>query len=274
MAKKKIIKGYKAFDKNMKCQGFQYKEGKIYKHKGEVKCCPNSNDLKNGRGGFHFCTNPMDIWSYYPVDSEYHEVEALGKNDIHDEDSKISTTEIKIGVKLGLGGFVKAAVDYLVKLCCDVKVTKSTKNKNDNGKHSAKIGSSGDSAQIGSSGDYAKIGSSGDYAKIGSSGDSARIGSSGDYAKIGSSGDSAQIGSSGDSARIDMTGKYSVGMNAAHGSMIKGKIGSWITLAEWKYDDKNDKYIPICVKTAKITGNKIKADTWYKLENKKFVEVK
>ena len=138
--------------------------------------------------------------------------------------------------------------------------------------YSAKIGSSGDSAKIGSSGDSAKIGSSGDYAKIGSSGDSAQIGSSGDYAKIGSSGDSAQIGSSGDSAKIDSTGQDSVIMCAGHDSRAKAKKGSWITLAEWFFDDNVGKWRPKCVKTEYVDGERIKEDTWYKLVKGKFTE--
>ncbi|WP_455492765.1 DUF7666 domain-containing protein [Eubacterium sp.] len=157
---------------------------------------------------------------------------------------------------------------------------------------SAQIGSSGDSAQIGSSGDYAQIGSSGDYAKIGSSGDSAqigssgysaKIGSSGDYAKIGSSGDSAQIGSSGYSAKIGSSGysakitsegEDSVICCAGNDSIAKAKIGSWITLSEWKFDKTKEHSVPVCVKTEYVDGEKIKADTFYKLENGEFVECK
>ena len=138
---------------------------------------------------------------------------------------------------------------------------------------SAKIGSSGYSAKIGSSGDYAQIGSSGDYAQIGSSGDSAKIGSSGYSAKIGSSGDSAQIGSSGDYAQIDSTGEDSVIMCAGGNSKAKAKIGSWITLSEWKWSDEKERYVPVCVKTEYVDGENIKADTWYQLKNGKFVEV-
>ena len=137
----------------------------------------------------------------------------------------------------------------------------------------AKIGSSGDSAQIGSSGDYAQIGSSGYSAKIGSSGYSAKIGSSGDYAKIGSSGDYAKIGSSGYSAKIDSTGEDSVIMCAGKSSIAKAKVGSWITLAEWKWSDEKKRYVPVCVKTEYVDGENIKADTWYQLKNGKFVEV-
>ena len=137
----------------------------------------------------------------------------------------------------------------------------------------AKIGSSGDYAKIGSSGDYAQIGSSGYYAKIGSSGDYAQIGSSGYYAKIGSSGDYAQIGSSGYYAQIDSTGEDSVIMCAGNNSIAKAKAGSWITLAEWKWNNEKNRYVPTCVKTEYVDGKNIKADTWYQLKNGKFIEV-
>jgi len=133
--------------------------------------------------------------------------------------------------------------------------------------YSAKIGSSGYSAKIGSSGNSAKIGSSGNSAQIGSSGDSAKIGSSGNYAKIGSSGDYAKIGSSGDSAKIEITGGNNVCSAIGINSKIKSTAGNWITLAE--YDGK---FKPICVKSAQIDGDILKADIWYYLKNGEFVE--
>ena len=137
----------------------------------------------------------------------------------------------------------------------------------------AKIGSSGNSAQIGSSGNSAQIGSSGDYAQIGSSGNSAKIGSSGYYAKIGSSGDYAKIGSSGNSAQIESAGKDSVICCAGRDSAVKAKAGSWITLAEWEYSEAKNRYVPKCVKTEYVDGERIKADIWYKLIDGEFAEV-
>ena len=137
----------------------------------------------------------------------------------------------------------------------------------------AKIGSSGYSAQIGSSGDYAQIGSSGNSAQIGSSGNYAQIGSNGDYAQIGSNGYCAQIGSSGNYAQINSTGEDSVIMCAGNGSIAKAKVGSWITLAEWVWDDKKKRSVPKCVKTEYVDGERIKADTWYQLKNGVFTEV-
>ena len=90
-------------------------------------------------------------------------------------------------------------------------------------------------------------------------------------AQIGSSGNSAKIGSSGNSAQIESTGNHSVVMAAGNNSIAKAKIGSWITLAEW--DCIDGVWIPICVKTEKVDGEHIKADTFYKLVNGEFKEV-
>ena len=98
----------------------------------------------------------------------------------------------------------------------------------------------------------------------GSSGDSAQIGSSGDYAKICSSGNFAQIESAGEDSVICCSGDASI---------VKAKLGSWITLAEWKYSIEKNRMVPQFVKTEFVDGEKIKADTWYKLFNGKFTEV-
>lgn len=89
-----------------------------------------------------------------------------------------------------------------------------------------------------------------------------------------SSGYYAQIGSSGNSAKIYSTGEYSVICCAGNDSMAKAKKGSWITLAEWTRSKENGIYIPLCVKTEQVDGERIKEDTWYKLVNGEFKEIK
>ena len=297
---KKVIKSYKAFDKNMQCRGFQYEVGKEYEMEGHIECC---------KSGFHACEYPWDVFDYYDMlESRFAEVEQSGTIDREEDTTKVCSSRIKIKAELKLADIINIGVEWLKDITSPSKVKKDGA-LNDNGDrkkqigssgYSAQIGSSGDSAKIGSSGYSAKIGSSGYYAKIGSSGDSAKIGSSGYsaqigssgyyaqigssgyYAQIGSSGDSAQIGSSGysakigssgDSAQIDSTGEDSVIMCAGRNSKTKAKIGSWITLAEWKWSNEKNRYVPVCVKTEYVDGVRIKADTWYKLENGKFVEV-
>ena len=270
---KNVITSYKGFDKNMKCRGFQYEVGKEYEMDGEIKCC---------KQGFHACKSPMEVWDYYDMlSSRYAEVEQSGKIDKEENSTKVCSSRIKIKAELKLADIVNIGVEWLKDITSPSKV-KTTDKLVDNSGDSAQIGSSGDYAQIGSSGYSAKIGSSGYSAKIGSSGYSAKIGSSGYSAKIGSSGysaqigssgDYAQIGSSGDSAQIDSTGEDSVIMCAGYNSKAKAKVGSWITLAEWKWSDEKNRYVPVCVKTEYVDGENIKADTWYQLKNGKFVEV-
>ena len=225
------MKGYKAFEKGLICRGKQYAENTVFEEDTAEIC----------KSGMHFCKNPLDVLDYYPlVDdngnmTEFAEVEALDEPKTDDE-KKYCTTKLKIGAKIGFPQLVQASVNFE---CEKIKETRTKTTQKD-------------SAKIGSSGDYAKIGSSGDSAQIGSSGDSAQIGSSGDYAKI------------------DSTGKNAVVMCAGNNSIAKAKIGSWITLAEWKYID--NVYTPVCVNTERVDGERIKEDTYYKLENGEFVE--
>ena len=274
--------GYKAYEPGLVCRGYQYEEGKTYKKNGHGVCVG---------GVTHYCVNPFDVLNHYPLVrndgkfSEFTTVEAIDEP-VTDDNQKFATSTIKIGVKLGFSGFIKACIDF----ACEKTIKNMPSNKVNKGDY-AQIGSSGDFAQIGSSGDFAKIGSSGYSAKIGSSGYSAQIGSSGnsaqigssgnsakigssdDSAQIGSSGDFAQIGSSGDSAQIDISGNTSVGAAIGINSIIKGAVGNWITLAEWAYDSDKQRCAPVCVKSAQIDGEIIKADTWYKLADGEFVEV-
>ena len=262
------MKGYKAFGKGMVCLGKQYEENKIFEEE-DAKACEK---------GMHFCKRPLDVLDYYPlVDedgnmTEFAEVEALDKP-VTDDNEKYCSKKLKIGAKISFAKLVQAEINFDSEKMGETKTKTTSKNNERIGSSGdwAKIGSSGYSARIGSSGDSAQIGSSGDSAKIGSSGDLAQIGSSGDWAQIGPSGDSAKIGSSGDLARIGSSGKNCVICCAGNGCKAKGKIGSWITLSEW--DIVNGELTPICVKTEKIDGERIKEDTFYMLENGEFVEV-
>ena len=262
------MKGYKGFEKGMICRGKQYAENTTFEEK-EADLC---------KKGMHFCEDPIDVLNYYSVVdengnlNEFAEVEAPDEDTIKGDD-KCCTKKLKIGAKINFAQLIQASVKFDYEKIAETKVKTTSKDSAKIGSsgYSAQIGSSSDSAQICSSGDYAKIGSSGDSARIGSSGDYAKIGSSGDYAKIGSSGYYAQIGSSGYGTVVTSTGKNSVVMCAGNASKAKAKKGSWITLAEWEMID--DVYTPVCVKTEQVDGERIKEDTFYKLENGKFVEV-
>ena len=194
-------------------------------------------EVKCCNQGFHACKSPMEVWNYYDMlDSRYAEVEQSGKIDAGENSTKVCSSCIKIKAELNLTDIINIGVEWLKDITSPSKV-KADGVLNDNGNRRKQIGSSGYSA------------------------------------KIGSSGDSAQIGSSGYSAKIDSAGEDSVIMCAGNSSRAKAKVGSWITLAEWKWSDEKKRDVPVCVKTEYVDGDNIKADTWYQLKNRKFVEV-
>ena len=141
------MKGYKGFNPGLICKDKQYQENTVFEEP-EAKICEK---------GMHFCENPFDVLDYYDLirsdgtPNEFAEVEALDEPKTDDK-KKFCSRKLKIGVKLGLSGFIKACVDFVLE-----KTINEMPNANVDSGYSAKIGSSGDSAQIGSSGYYAKI---------------------------------------------------------------------------------------------------------------------
>ena len=252
------MKAYKGFDRNMRCRGFQFEEGKTYEEDKAELC----------KAGFHACTNPLDVWRHYsPADGcEYHEVEL---EDVSEErnsggDSKVCGKRIRIGAKLGIEELVDASVRLYDE---EVKEVKNAKGAlTDNGAISTHIASAGDRARIASTGDRACIGAAGDWAYIASTGYRAHIASAGDWARIASTRYSAQIASAGREAQIETLGTNCVMMCAGQNSRAKGKIGSWIVLTEWIGEVPN-------VVAKRIDGAAIKADTWYVLRNGQMLEV-
>ena len=100
-----VIHGFKGFDKDMKCRGFQFEEGKEYET-DRAKACGS---------GFHACEYPLDVFCYYkPGMSVYHIVEQSGRIDRNDGDSKVASTKIKIGAEIDIVGMVKAGVKFIL----------------------------------------------------------------------------------------------------------------------------------------------------------------
>lgn len=84
----KEVKGWKAFDQDLKCRRFQFEVGKTFEIKEEINPCAN---------GFHFCKQPADVFEYYlfnPKTTRFCEVLAVG--DVIDEDNKSVTNKISI----------------------------------------------------------------------------------------------------------------------------------------------------------------------------------
>ena len=83
------VKGYKVFNPDWTCRGFQYEVGKIFEEDVKPSCCSR---------GFHFCAKASDCFNYYSFDpnNKVAEVLALGEVDTRSDDTKCCTNKIQI----------------------------------------------------------------------------------------------------------------------------------------------------------------------------------
>ena len=87
--KNQPVKGYKVFNPDWTCLGFQYEVGKTFEEDVTPSCCNR---------GFHFCKELKDCFSYYSFDpdNKVAKVIALGEIDEKLDDSKCCTNKIQI----------------------------------------------------------------------------------------------------------------------------------------------------------------------------------
>lgn len=83
------MEGYKVFEPDWTCRGFQYEVGKIFEEDITPSCCNR---------GFHFCKELKDCFNYYSFnpDNKVAKVIALGEIDEESDDSKCCTNKIQI----------------------------------------------------------------------------------------------------------------------------------------------------------------------------------
>ena len=211
------IKGFKGFDKNLKCRNYQYEIGKDFEENGDIKACNK---------GFHFCENPADVFSYYPPSdngdlNRYCEVEGSGRTDKDSEDSKVACSQIHISAEIGIKGLVNAWVKFILD-----KVNWDDKKESNTGDQSAAT----------------------------------------------NTGDQSAATNTGDQSAASVEGKDSIAIVTGKDSKAKGGLGCWVVLTErGKWDGET--YPILCVKAFKVDGEKIKADTYYRLVNGKPKEV-
>lgn len=141
------MKGYKGFNPGLICKDKQYQENTVFEEP-EAKICEK---------GMHFCENPFDVLDYYGLirpdgtPNEFTEVEALDEPKTDDK-KKFCSRKLKIGVKLGLSGFIRACVDFVLE-----KTIAEMPSENVISGNCARIGSSGDSARINCTGEDSVI---------------------------------------------------------------------------------------------------------------------
>ena len=229
------MKYYKGFNPDMTCRGFQFKEGETYKE--------DKADLCNA--GFHACENPLDVFSYYPPCDDngnlnkFHEVELDGVSKQRSDDSKVCAKQIKIGAELNFFGLAKAHVEWV------------KQNLDEN----------------------AKTVNSGDRSSAVNSGDRSSAVNSGDSSSAVNSGYSSSAVNSGYSSSAVNSGKDSIAVAWGINSKAKAEKGSYIVLAEWVYNKDKYEWLFKGAKMRKVDGKTIKANTFYKLVDGKFVEV-
>jgi len=244
MANERILfmKTYKGFNKNMTAKnGYQYEEGKEYEEEKAVAC----------ECGFHACEYPLDCFGYYsPGSSVYHLVEQSGEFSKNSDDSKVASTKIKIGAEISIAGLVKAAIEYTkerIKPECDA------------------TGDYGASSATGYKGASSATGYKGASSATGDYGASSATGNCGASSATGYKGSAI----AGDPESIAIAWGYK--------GKAKGVIGSYLVLADWEGNENNfwtqEEWSLKGAKMVRVDGDKIKADTWYTMENGEIVEV-
>ena len=94
------MEGYKVFEPDWTCRGFQYEVGKIFEEDVTPSCCNR---------GFHFCKELKDCFNYYPFnpDNKVAKVIALGEIDEESDDSKCCTNKIQIVEEISWEGVLR-----------------------------------------------------------------------------------------------------------------------------------------------------------------------
>ena len=287
----------------MKCRGFQYEVGKTYEQKGKIECCMN---------GFHACEFPLNVFNYYSPgsNSRYCTVTQSGEISKHDGDSKVASSKIHIETEIGLNGIIKAGVKSILdKVNWKDNKEFNTGNHSaatNNGHYSAAT-NTGDCSVATNTGNCSVATNTGDYSAATNTGDRSVATNTGDrsaatntgnhsaatnnghYSAATNTGDYSAATNTGNHSAATNTGDYSAATNTGYQSAAKvsgkesiavvtgkdskaaGALGDWIVLTErggW-----NGETCPIKeVKAFKIDGEKIKADTFYKLVDGEAVE--
>ena len=285
--KQNSIHSYKGFDKDMKCRGFQYEVGNDYEQDGKIKCC---------RNGFHACEFPLDVFTYYApsCNSRYCTVTQSGDIDKNGENSKVASSKIHIETEIGLSGIIKAGVKFILD-----KVNWNDNKETNTGDYSAATNTgdysaatnTGNCSAATNTGYYSAATNTGYYSAATNTGNCSAATNTGYYSAATNTGYRSAATNTGDYSAATNTGDYSAATNTGNCSAAKvggnesiaivtgkdskaaGAIGDWIVLTE--RGDWNGKTYPIKeVKAFNVDGEKIKADTFYKLVDGDAVEVK
>ena len=265
------MKGYKGFDKDLKCRDLQYEVGKEAAVDGDIKLC---------KRGIHFCENPHDIFSYYAPgeNNRFAVVEAEDVSDErNDDNSKRVCKRLTVKAEISVFEICKIAVSTFFENFGFKKKVESVDTNNAGNYGAAQAGDCG-AAQAGDcgaarAGDYGAA-QAGDYgaARAGDCG-AAQAGykgaaQAGNYgaAQAGYKG-AAQAGNYG-AARA---GNYGAAIVSSSGR-VKGGYGCVLVARNIEYSEETKRNEVTDWACAIVDGKDIKPDTWYRLKDGKLVE--
>ena len=258
MDNKNIIHSYKGFDKDLKCRGFAYEIGKDYEQGGKIKCCNN---------GFHACEFPLDVFRYYtPGDSRYCTVTQSGETDKKEGDSKVVSSKIHIDTEIGLDGIIKAGVKFILD-----KVNWKNQKESNTGYQSVAT-NTGNYSVATNTGYRSVATNTGNCSAATNTGDYSVATNTGYRSAATNTGYRSAATNTGDQSAAKVSGLDSIAIVTGKDSKAAGSLGDWIVLTE--RGERNGDTSPIKeVKAFKVDGEKIKADTFYKLVDGEAVEV-
>ena len=259
------MKMFKGFDKDLKCRGYQYQIGRTEKE-DSAKLCDS---------GFHACEYPMDVFGYYPpADSRFCEVELNGVTDETGDDSKRCGTEIKVLAEIGIAGIVKASVDFIMRNIKDEKRESNTGDRSaatNTGNYSAATNTGNYSAAT-NTGNSSAATNTGDRSAATNTGDRSAATNTGYRSAATNTGYRSAATNTGDRSAAIVEGKESVAISIGIAGKAKGALGCWLVLAQW--ENVNFKWHRVGVKSFYVDGEKVKADTFYTInDDGKLVEV-
>ena len=270
------ITSYKGFNKDMTCRDFQYKEGESYEEPS-AKACERE---------FYAYEYPLDCLDYYsPNESVYHVVEQSGEISRHSDDTKVTSTKIKIGAEINIAGLVKAAIEYTMKrVNPEAKADERQGASSATGDYGASsaTGNYGASSATGYYGASAATGYKGASSATGNYGASSATGYKGASSATGDYGASSATGNCGASSATGYKGASSAGDSESvavawgyHGK-AKGVLGSYLVLADWEGDEDDYWHQNLWqlkgAKMVQVDGKDIKPDTFYTMRNGEIIE--
>ena len=228
--------GYKGFDQNFCCHGFQYEIGKTYRCDSEIKICES---------GFHFCDTPLAVFEFYPPTSRFALVEATGQI-LDDSGHKFCTNEIHIIKELSLGELINS-------------VSKQNTNTGD----CSAATNTGNHSVATNTGDCSAATNTGDHSAATNTGDCSAATNTGYHSAATNTGDHSAAINTGYHSAATVTGQNSIAFATGYMSKAKGTINCWLVLCEYQ----NAKLVD--VRAFKVDGKVILPDVFYTLKEGK-----